>query len=59
MKIITRFLRNWFWYFVVIATSVLFYKLAPLSEVDKWLGLGVLAGVLWIVVSKLRERLRF
>ena len=55
----TRWLRNAFWYFIVALAVVAYQVHAPLDGWPWWLGLIVLAGVLQIFVSKLRERLRF
>ena len=59
MRIILRWLKGTFWYFVVMLIGVLFFEFAPLDGLTRWLGLVVLAAVLWPVVSKLRERFHF
>jgi len=59
MKRLTRFLRNVFWYWIVSLVSVAFFSLAPLGLLEKLIGLALLDAVLVIVISALREKLRF
>lgn len=59
MRTITRLLKGTFWNLVVTLLGIAFYELAPLRNEQLWLGLIVLCGVEWIIIAKLRERLRF
>jgi len=52
-------IRGWFWFLLVMLVGIAFQNYVPLEGAYWWAGLVVLALVVWIVVSKLRERLRF
>ena len=54
-----RLIKGTFWYIVVMAVGILWYDFSPLQGIVFWVSFIPLAGVTWIVVSKLRERLRF
>jgi hypothetical protein len=59
LKGFTRWLRNSFWYFLVLVAGIAFQNYAPLEGSAWWLALIGLAGLLQIIVSLLRGRLRF
>ena len=59
MRIILRWLKGTFWFLVVMLAGILYFQFVSLEGLARWLGLIVLAAVLWPVVSKLRERLHF
>lgn len=59
MKFFIRLLKNTVWVIVYMAVGILYFQFAPIYGIEFWLGFVPLAAITWIIVSKLRERLRF
>lgn len=56
-----RWLKGSIWYTVVMAVGIGYSYFAPreLTIVQFWLGLPILALVLWPLISAIRERVHF
>ncbi|CAG0946256.1 hypothetical protein ANRL1_02872 [Anaerolineae bacterium] len=59
MHKIYRLFKNTVWYFIITLLGIAFYEFVPLGGAWLWLGLFIFAGIEWVVISKLRERLHF
>lgn len=59
MKSIIRLFKNTLWVIVYMMIGIIYFQSAPLNGLEFWLGFIPLAAIAWIIVSKVRERLRF
>ena len=54
-----RWFKGTFWYTVVATVEIIYFEYAPWNGVALYLGVFVVAGLLWVIISALRKRLRF
>lgn len=59
MKPLYRTLKSTFWYFVVMWLGIGYFLYSPLPDYWWWVGMLVFALAVWLLISKVRQLLRF
>lgn len=59
MRSLWRWFKGTFWYTVVAIIEIIYFEYAPWNGPALYLGVFVVAGLLWVIISVLRRRLRF
>jgi len=59
MRSLWRWFKGAFWYTVVAIVAIVYFEYAPWDGLPLYLGVFVVAALLWVIISALRRRLRF
>ncbi len=59
MRLLWRWFKGAFWYTVVAIVEIVYFEYAPWNGLPLYLGVFVVAALLWVIISALRRRLRF